>query len=95
MKKFGVRPEDISMMFITHLHPDHRGGNDESSDHTFSLSRGPVKLKPFTVYAPDDRKDRGAGQDDLPRAHLRRDRRTAFPREWRPDLRRAYERQTQ
>jgi 7,8-dihydropterin-6-yl-methyl-4-(beta-D-ribofuranosyl)aminobenzene 5'-phosphate synthase len=52
MEKLGVRPEDIGMIFITHLHLDHLGGYDEYSDHTFSLSRGPVKLKPVTVYAP-------------------------------------------
>lgn len=54
MQKLGIRPEDIDMIFITHLHPDHLGGTDESSDHTFSLSRGPVKLNPVTVYAPAD-----------------------------------------
>ncbi|TRZ88551.1 MBL fold metallo-hydrolase [bacterium] len=52
MKKLGVSLEDIGMIFITHLHPDHLGGNDEYSDHTFSLSRGTVELKPITVYAP-------------------------------------------
>jgi 7,8-dihydropterin-6-yl-methyl-4-(beta-D-ribofuranosyl)aminobenzene 5'-phosphate synthase len=52
MQKLGVRPEDIGMIFITHLHMDHLGGNDEYSDHTFSLSRGPVKLNPVTAYAP-------------------------------------------
>jgi 7,8-dihydropterin-6-yl-methyl-4-(beta-D-ribofuranosyl)aminobenzene 5'-phosphate synthase len=52
MQKLGVRPEDIGMIFITHLHLDHLGGTDEASDHTFSLSRGPVKLNPVTVYAP-------------------------------------------
>jgi glyoxylase-like metal-dependent hydrolase (beta-lactamase superfamily II) len=40
------------MIFITHLHLDHLGGSDEASDHTFSLSRGPVKLNPVTGYAP-------------------------------------------
>lgn len=52
MKTLGVRPEEIDMMFITHLHPDHLGGNDEYSDHTFSLSHGAVGLKPVTAYAP-------------------------------------------
>ncbi len=52
MQKLGVRPEDIGMIFITHLHLDHLGGADEASDHTFSLSRGSVNLKPVTVYAP-------------------------------------------
>jgi 7,8-dihydropterin-6-yl-methyl-4-(beta-D-ribofuranosyl)aminobenzene 5'-phosphate synthase len=52
MQKLGVRPEDIGMIFITHLHMDHVGGYDEYSNHTFSLSRGPVKLNPVTVYAP-------------------------------------------
>jgi len=52
MKTLGIKPEDIGMIFITHLHPDHLGGNEEFNDHTFSLSRGPVKLKPVTVYAP-------------------------------------------
>ncbi|MHB8909484.1 MAG: MBL fold metallo-hydrolase [Syntrophales bacterium] len=54
MKKLGVNPENIGMIFITHLHLDHLGGNDDYSDHTFSLSRGPMKLKPVTVYAPAD-----------------------------------------
>lgn len=54
MQKLGVRLEDIGMIFITHLHLDHLGGTDEASDHTFSLSRGPVKLNPVTVYAPAD-----------------------------------------
>jgi 7,8-dihydropterin-6-yl-methyl-4-(beta-D-ribofuranosyl)aminobenzene 5'-phosphate synthase len=52
MQKLGVRPEDIGMIFITHLHLDHLGGADEARDQTFSLSRGPVKLNPVTVYAP-------------------------------------------
>jgi 7,8-dihydropterin-6-yl-methyl-4-(beta-D-ribofuranosyl)aminobenzene 5'-phosphate synthase len=52
MQKLGIRPEDIGMIFITHLHLDHLGGTDEASDHTFSLSRGSVNLKPVTVYAP-------------------------------------------
>jgi 7,8-dihydropterin-6-yl-methyl-4-(beta-D-ribofuranosyl)aminobenzene 5'-phosphate synthase len=52
MQKLGVRPEDIGMIFITHLHLDHLGGADEAGDHTFSLSRGPVKLNPVAAYAP-------------------------------------------
>jgi 7,8-dihydropterin-6-yl-methyl-4-(beta-D-ribofuranosyl)aminobenzene 5'-phosphate synthase len=54
MQKLGVRPEDIGMIFMTHLHMDHLGGYDEYSNHTFSLSRGPVKLNPVKVYAPTD-----------------------------------------
>jgi 7,8-dihydropterin-6-yl-methyl-4-(beta-D-ribofuranosyl)aminobenzene 5'-phosphate synthase len=54
MEKLGVRPEDIGMIFITHPHLDHLGGRDEASNHTFSLSRGPVKLNPITVYAPTE-----------------------------------------
>jgi 7,8-dihydropterin-6-yl-methyl-4-(beta-D-ribofuranosyl)aminobenzene 5'-phosphate synthase len=54
MQKLGVRPEDIGMIFMTHLHMDHLGGYDEYSNHNFSLSRGPVKLNPVTVYASTD-----------------------------------------
>jgi 7,8-dihydropterin-6-yl-methyl-4-(beta-D-ribofuranosyl)aminobenzene 5'-phosphate synthase len=56
MNALNLKPEDINMIFISHVHPDHVGGISESRKGEFSLSRGPVKLGAIPVYAPGPHK---------------------------------------
>jgi 7,8-dihydropterin-6-yl-methyl-4-(beta-D-ribofuranosyl)aminobenzene 5'-phosphate synthase len=52
MQVLGVKPADIDMLFISHLHWDHLGGFNEQRTGSFSLSHGPVTLRAIPVYAP-------------------------------------------
>ncbi len=54
MKKLGVKPGDIDMIFLSHGHRDHVGGAAAESRKEFSLSAGPVKIKKIPVYSPSE-----------------------------------------
>lgn len=49
MERLGVAPDDIDMIFISHLDPDHTGGPD---GRELRLSHGPVGLRDVPVFVP-------------------------------------------
>ena len=53
MRTLDVSPEDIDLLFFSHIHLDHVGGMREQKKHLFSLSQGDVKLPEIPAYAPD------------------------------------------
>jgi 7,8-dihydropterin-6-yl-methyl-4-(beta-D-ribofuranosyl)aminobenzene 5'-phosphate synthase len=53
MKKLGISPKDIDMIFISHPHLDHLGGVDEQKKRVFDISKGDVELPGgIKVYSP-------------------------------------------
>ena len=52
MNALNIKSGDFSMIFISHLHPDHLGGLSEARKGEFSLSQGAVKLGDIPVYSP-------------------------------------------
>ncbi len=53
METLGVSPEDIDLLFFSHIHLDHVGGMQEQKKRLFSISQGDVKLPAIPAYAPD------------------------------------------
>lgn len=54
MNTLRMSPDNIDMIFITHLHLDHVGGLKEQKKGLFSLSRGETALPDIPVYSPVD-----------------------------------------
>lgn len=54
LQELGYQLDDLDLIFISHLHCDHVGGNREEKAGTFSVSQGPVNMPAVTVYAPTD-----------------------------------------
>ncbi|MHB8840656.1 MAG: MBL fold metallo-hydrolase [Candidatus Aquicultor sp.] len=52
MRKLDVRLEDITAIFISHLHLDHVGGMQAQRNKTFALSTGDIDLNGITAYVP-------------------------------------------
>ncbi|MCU0848281.1 MAG: MBL fold metallo-hydrolase [Spirochaetes bacterium] len=53
MKTLGVRISDISILYFSHMHPDHVGGMKNQQAGTFSLSNGKSDLPAVKVYSPE------------------------------------------
>lgn len=54
MNRAGIKPTDLSMIFISHGHYDHVGGAGAESRGEFTLSAGPVKTGRIPVFTPSD-----------------------------------------
>jgi 7,8-dihydropterin-6-yl-methyl-4-(beta-D-ribofuranosyl)aminobenzene 5'-phosphate synthase len=53
MKKLGVSPKNIDMIFISHPHLDHLGGMEEQKKKVFNISKARVELPDgIKVYSP-------------------------------------------
>ena len=52
MEKLGVKLSDTDFVFITHLHRDHIGGNQNERKKAFSISGQNIDLNGMKVYAP-------------------------------------------
>ncbi|MCX6224644.1 MAG: MBL fold metallo-hydrolase [Bacteroidia bacterium] len=52
MRRLGIKPEDIDIIFISHNHGDHVGGTKWEEKNTFSLTNYQLPLKPIPVYTP-------------------------------------------
>ncbi len=52
MNELGISPEEIDMIYFSHLHLDHVGGMKEQKEGTFSVSQGSVSLGDIPVLAP-------------------------------------------
>lgn len=53
MEKLGVRLEDLTFLYISHVHLDHVGGMREQKTREFSFSAGSVTLPAIPVYSPE------------------------------------------
>lgn len=53
MERLGVRPADLSGVFISHAHLDHVGGMPQMRQRTFALSTEPVDLQGIPAFVPE------------------------------------------
>jgi 7,8-dihydropterin-6-yl-methyl-4-(beta-D-ribofuranosyl)aminobenzene 5'-phosphate synthase len=53
MERLGVRPDDLSGVFISHAHLDHVGGMAQMRQKTFALSTEPVDLHGIPAFVPE------------------------------------------
>jgi len=53
MERLGVRPQDLSGVFISHAHLDHVGGISQMNRKTFALSAQPVDLQGIPAFVPE------------------------------------------
>ncbi|MBN1663600.1 MAG: MBL fold metallo-hydrolase [Deltaproteobacteria bacterium] len=52
MEKLGFKINDINILYISHLHPNHIGGLTEMGKQTFSLTRGKLDMSKVNAYTP-------------------------------------------
>ncbi len=53
MERLGVRPDDLSGVFISHAHLDHVGGIAQMRQKTFRLSAEPMDLRGIPAFVPE------------------------------------------
>ena len=53
MERLGVRPDDLSGVFISHAHLDHVGGMAQLRQKTFALLTEPVDLHGIPAFVPE------------------------------------------
>jgi len=51
MQELGYKMEDLDLIYISHLHCDHVGGDREEKEGTFSISQGVIDLPEIPVYS--------------------------------------------
>jgi 7,8-dihydropterin-6-yl-methyl-4-(beta-D-ribofuranosyl)aminobenzene 5'-phosphate synthase len=52
LKRLGVKVADIDMIFLSHAHRDHFGGQKWVDSNTFSLANTQIDLKGKSIYSP-------------------------------------------
>jgi 7,8-dihydropterin-6-yl-methyl-4-(beta-D-ribofuranosyl)aminobenzene 5'-phosphate synthase len=52
MQELGYSLDDLDLIFISHLHCDHVGGDREEKEGLFSISQGPLALPEIPVFTP-------------------------------------------